>query len=84
MMKIPGRRNKDLTKEERRNQTQQIRKKKRFEYLQKRRGFCETPFLVAIITLNEKINADDVLDSLKVSDPEAQSVFTPQGYLHLK
>ncbi|KAK9499180.1 hypothetical protein O3M35_003679 [Rhynocoris fuscipes] len=84
VFKIPGRRQKDLSKEERRNQAQQLRKHKRYEYLEKRRGFCEAPFLVGVICLNSKINADEIVDALKSSDPEAQTWFTPQGYLHLK
>ncbi|XP_014251559.1 pre-rRNA-processing protein TSR1 homolog [Cimex lectularius] len=82
-MKVNPKTKFEMKREERRNQAQQMRHKKRFEYLEKRRGLCQAPFLVGVIPLNNSINPLKVFDYLKESDPEAVVNFTEEGFLHL-
>lgn len=74
----------ELKREERKNQTQQNRQKKRFEYLQKRRGFCEAPFLVAILPLHQDIDIGEVIALLKSADPDAIVTYSPENHVHIK
>lgn len=81
--KKPGKKNQTLGREERRNQAKQIRAKKRYDYLEKRRDICEAPFLVALLPLNDGIEVDKVVEYLKEADPNADIVTTPLGYVHI-
>lgn len=74
----------ELKREERKNQAQQNRQKKRFEYLQKRRGFCEAPFLVAILPLHQDVDVGNVIGLLKSADPDAVVTYTLEDHVHIK
>lgn len=85
LLKGPLKRHKqELKREEKRNQAQQARQRKRFEYLQKRRGFCEAPFLVGLFPLHEEIDLEEVITLLKTADPESVVNYTCEGLIHVK
>lgn len=74
----------ELSREEKRNQANQLRKKKREEFLDKRRGFSEAPFLIAIIPLNASVNSNIVLETLKKADSEASIHETPENHITIR
>uniref|UniRef100_A0A146LG16 Pre-rRNA-processing protein TSR1 homolog n=1 Tax=Lygus hesperus TaxID=30085 RepID=A0A146LG16_LYGHE len=81
--KKPSKKQHAIGREERRNQAKQVRAKKRFEYLEKRRDICEAPFLVGLVPLSDEIDVDEVIEFLKKSDPESEILTTALGYVHM-
>ncbi|CAB0005855.1 unnamed protein product [Nesidiocoris tenuis] len=73
-----------LKREERRNQAKQERTKKRSEYLERRRGITEAPFLVAVLPLSENIDVQKFLDFLAEADPEAETVTNSFGHAFIR
>lgn len=76
----------ELRKEERKNQSQQIRQKKRDETLAKKRnlgGPLSAPLLVAIIPLNQDIDTRLALNSIIGADPDAVVTKSPSGATHI-
>lgn len=65
---------KDLGKEDRRHQLQQIRANKREEVLKKKRGFGGSqnpPILIAIVPLQENGTPEKIVELLRQADKEA-------------
>lgn len=65
---------KELGKEARRHQLQQIRSNKREEVLKKKRSFGSAqspPILIAIVALQEDVDTDNVIRLLESADDEA-------------
>lgn len=73
----------ELRKIERRNQAEQRRHKKREELIQKRRGICYAPFLVAVVPLSEKVNIDNIIPQITSADPECTVAYSAEGYVHV-
>jgi hypothetical protein len=84
ILKARGKKKQELSREVRRLQACQIRQKKRFDYLQKRRGICEAPFLVAVVPLNSCICSKVIVTRLNSSDSEAIVVSTAEGHNHIR
>jgi len=79
--------NRELRREERRNQASQLRHKKREEvFAQKRQvGTARTaPILVAVIALSQDADPIVARDKLIKSDADAIVTHSGQGYVHLR
>ncbi|KAL1139180.1 hypothetical protein AAG570_009239 [Ranatra chinensis] len=80
-----SRKKQELSREEKRNQAAQLRKQKRFEFLQKRRGLCEAPFLTAVVPLHSSISATNSLTKvLEDLGNEAVVTKTSEGQCHVE
>ena len=79
--------NRKLRKEERRNQTKQIRKFKREQTVARKRSLGTSgnpPFLVTVIPLSPNINPRTVLSALTSCDPTTTTTVSSQGITHIR
>lgn len=77
----------ELRKEDRRNQSQQIRQKKRDEALAKKRslgGSLPAPLLVVIIPLNGDLDTISTLSLITGADQDAIIAKSPSGVTHIR
>ncbi|XP_015927815.2 pre-rRNA-processing protein TSR1 homolog [Parasteatoda tepidariorum] len=75
-----------LSKEERKNQLNQIRKAKKEEVLKMKRrvGLAQTPpIAVMIMALDDAINAEEFLDEIKSCDDELEVKYSSLGNCHI-
>lgn len=73
----------ELSKNERRNKAVQMRHKKREEFLQKKRGLTDAPFLIALVPLNQNIKTSTLRTLFKNADSEAITNHSPEYHLHI-
>ncbi|KAG8298608.1 ribosome biogenesis protein tsr1 [Homalodisca vitripennis] len=73
----------EQNKSERRNQAAQLRHNKRENYLLKKRGLTDAPYLVAMVPLNTNINTSHLLCLFKNADVEAVTGYSPESHLHI-
>lgn len=74
----------EMGKEARRNQANQIRKSKRDEFMKLIRTQNDPPFVVALVTLNNQISYFDILEKFKTCDAEASVSYADNGYLVIR
>lgn len=60
-----------------------MRHKKREDFLQKRRGLTDAPFLIALVPLNQNIKTTPLLLQFKSADSEAVTSYSPESHLHI-
>jgi len=70
----------EISREARRNQANQLRRNKREEYLRQVRSQNDPPFIVALVALNNKISYFDFLTKLKSSDAVESVWYAGNGY----
>uniref|UniRef100_A0A2R5LJ62 Pre-rRNA-processing protein TSR1 homolog n=1 Tax=Ornithodoros turicata TaxID=34597 RepID=A0A2R5LJ62_9ACAR len=83
---LSTKKNRQMRKQERRNQLQQIRRNKRQEASERKRtlGGCGVPpFLTAVIPVNCTADPKRLLDAVKSCDPEAIVTDSALGYCHI-
>lgn len=77
---------KDLNREQRKNQTVQIRQNKRDEILAKKRclgGLKTPPFLIAIVPLHKQMDLTTAVNILTQCESEAAITKSPTGIIHI-
>lgn len=75
-----------MRKEQRRNQSNQVRKNKREDAMNKKRsigGSTTAPFLVCLLPLNETIDPNSALSMIQCCDAEAVVTKTLSGVTHI-
>lgn len=87
-MKVSTKRNKQLaSRDQRRNQANQIRKNKRDEVFAKKRalgGQSTAPFLVCLLPLHADVDPRSALTIFETCDPSAVVHRSPSGVTHIK
>lgn len=74
----------EISKIQRRKEAEQRRHKQREELImQKRRGVCNAPYLVAVVPLSEKVNIDNIIPRITSADAECTVTHSPEGYVHV-
>lgn len=76
----------ELTRDQRRHQSVQVRQKKRDEVLSKKRllgGLDLPPFLVAVVPLNREFDPTSAMAILSQCDAEAVVKKSPSGITHI-
>lgn len=78
---------KELSKEVRRNQCQQLRKKKRDEVIALKRNFGSSlapPILITVIPLHQDISTQSIVSMLTDADEAAAVISNNRGVTHIR